>query len=341
MKRQSLYFCGPEQVEVREEDLGEPGEGQAQVQVRFSGISAGTEMLFYRGQVPGGMALDETITSLSGSMQYPFQYGYASVGQVQAVGRGVDETWLGREVFSFHPHESAYNASVDELLPIPDSVGLENAVFLPNMETAVNFIQDGRPMIGEKAAVFGLGVVGLLTTALLRCFPLGVLLAFDPVDSRRAEAEKIGATSFDPSNPAGFAAGLAALEENGPGKGADLVFEVSGSPRALDQAVALAGFAGRVVIGSWYGTKPVSLELGGRFHRSRIRLISSQVSTLAADLGPRWDKSRRMEVAWSTLEAIEPRRWITHRFPFAQAAGAYALLAETPERVSQVVLEYD
>ena len=73
------------------------------------------------------------------------------------------------------------------------------------------------------------------------------------------------------------------LHELLPG-GADLTYELSGAPAALDQAIRITGFSGRVVIGSWYGTKRASLDLGGRFHRSRIRLISSQVSSLSPEL---------------------------------------------------------
>src|SRR5919108_225898 len=81
---------------------------------------------------------------------------------------------------------------------------------------------------------------------------------------------------------------------------------------------------GRVVIGSWYGQKRVDLNLGGRFHRSRIRLISSQVSTIAPEWGGRWTKGRRLQVAWQMLQHVRPAHLITHRFPIEQASHAYA-----------------
>jgi alcohol dehydrogenase len=120
-------------------------------------------------------------------------------------------------------------------------------------------------------------------------------------------------------------------------QGADLTYELSGNPAALDQAIAATGFSGRVVIGSWYGQKRVDINLGGRFHRSRIRLISSQVSTLA-QVERRWSKARRLQVAWWMLEQVQPARLITHRFPLAQAAQAYAMLDQHPEEAMQVIL---
>jgi threonine dehydrogenase-like Zn-dependent dehydrogenase len=122
--------------------------------------------------------------------------------------------------------------------------------------------------------------------------------------------------------------------------GADLTYELSGNPLALDQAIAVTGFNGRVVIGSWYGQKHADLNLGGRFHRSRIRLISSQVSTIAPEWSGRWTKSRRLHVAWEMLQHVRPAHLITHRFPLAQASQAYALLDQHPEEAIQVLFTY-
>ena len=120
----------------------------------------------------------------------------------------------------------------------------------------------------------------------------------------------------------------------------DLTFELSGSPSALNDAIALTTFSGRVVIGSWYGKKRAEIDLGGAFHRSRIRLIASQVSTISPELSGRWDKSRRFDVAWKALERIQPEKWITHRFSIHDAQKAYQLLDENPQQAIQVIFEY-
>jgi threonine dehydrogenase-like Zn-dependent dehydrogenase len=119
-----------------------------------------------------------------------------------------------------------------------------------------------------------------------------------------------------------------------------LVYELTGSPAALDDAIALTGAEGRIVVGSWYGTKRAAVDLGSHFHRGRLRLISSQVSRLAPGLSGRWTKSRRMGFAVELLARLRPSRLITHRFPFEQAAEAYELLDKRPEETGQVLLEY-
>ncbi len=122
--------------------------------------------------------------------------------------------------------------------------------------------------------------------------------------------------------------------------GPDLTYEISANPQALDQAIAATGFSGRVVIGSWYGRKRSDLCLGGRFHRSRMRLISSQVSSIAPELCGRWNKLRRYQLTWQLLQEVKPARFITHRFPISQAARAYELIDRQPEEVIQVILTY-
>jgi threonine dehydrogenase-like Zn-dependent dehydrogenase len=298
-------------------------------------------MLVYRGEVDSEMELDKTITALQGNFQYPFSYGYSSVGHVVQVGLEIPMDWLGRQVFSFHPHQSAFLARLSDLIPIPETVDLEDAVFLPNMETAVNFVMDGRPMVGEIAAVFGLGIVGLLTTSLLAQFPLGGLVCFDRFKRRRDLAQMIGCSAaIDPQDGEDWHALREDLFPRIEGDGFDLCFELSGSPAALDRAIKLTGYSGRVVVGSWYGTKSVNLALGGRFHRSRIQVMSSQVSSLAPELLGRWSKERRFKVAWDQLSRLKPSKWITQRFPLERAGEAYRLLAEMPQDTLQVIFDY-
>ena len=199
MKRTAIIFEKPYTVELKEEHAPTPGAGEVLIKTIFSAISAGSELLVYRGQFPFGMPTDKTIKTLMKPFQYPLKYGYMSVGEVIATGRDIDSGWRNRQVFSFHPHESHYTATLEELMPIPEDFSPEEALFLPTMETAVNFVMDGKPLIGEKVFVFGQGVVGLLTTALLALFPLNQLVTFDCYAARRQASLDAGAhCALDP-----------------------------------------------------------------------------------------------------------------------------------------------
>jgi 2-desacetyl-2-hydroxyethyl bacteriochlorophyllide A dehydrogenase len=304
---------------------------------RLSAISAGTEMMIYRGLAPQEMAIDTTLPALTGRFQYPLPYGYACVGQVLEVGAGVNPAWRSRRVFAFQPHATHFLAAVDQLLGLDDALADDDAVFIPYLETAVSLVQDGRPLLGEAVVVFGQGILGLLVTRLLTRFPLGALITLERHRLRRQASLELGPTAcVDSAAPDLVGRVTTAL----PGGRSDLTFELSGDPSALDRAIAVTGYAGRVVLGSWYGTQPTRLELGGEFHRSRIQISSSQVSTIAPELSGRWTKERRLQAVVQRLPEIAPGRWISHRVDFAEAAQAYRRLDEQPESTLQVVLRY-
>ena len=337
MKCTAVYFTAPGRIELRDEALPDPKTGQVLVETAISAISAGTEMLIYRGQFPRELA--DVHDAVSADLHYPLCYGYASVGRVKILGSDVDPGWQDRLVFSFQPHRSHYLATPETLLAVPEILTAQNAVFLPNMETAVNFLQDAEPLLGECALVLGQGIVGLLSASLLREFPVQRLVTADRYAIRREASLAIGAdAALDPSFDDFRSVARQSLTSAV--SGFDLTLELSGNPSALDDAIALTMFSGRILIGSWYGEKRAPVDFGGVFHRSRISLISSQVSTISPKLSGRWSKSRRFDVAWEALQRLQPEKWITHQFPIADAAQAYRILDESPEQTMQVVLQY-
>lgn len=329
-RRTTVYFDAPYQVSIYEEAIPTPVGDQVMVQTSVSAISAGTELLFYRGQVPSDMAVDSSIAGLHRPVAYPLSYGYSVVGNVIACGPDAPDRLMGQTVFAFQPHTSHFLAHTDDLFPVPTGLAVETAALIPNMETAVNLVMDSRPLVGERVLIFGQGVVGLLTTFLLAQFPLESLVTVDGYAQRNYLSRSLGAThSVMPGE-------LATLAKYNP----DLIIELSSSPAALTSALELAGFGTRIVVGSWYGQKPASLPLGGKFHRNRVQIISSQVSTLDGKWQNRWTKARRFGVAWQHLQHVPAAQLITHRFPVSQAAQAYQLLDKRPEHAVQVILTY-
>jgi len=335
--QRTVYFVGPRRLELREEAVPAPGDDQVLVRTELTAISAGTEMLLFRGEVPQGA--DTDADAISRGLTYPTPYGYCAVGKVIGAGPSVDKRWLGRTVFGFHPHASHFLASPASLLELPLGIGAEDAVFLPSAETAVNLVQDAAPILGERVLVLGQGVVGLLSAALLHEFPLECIVTVDRFASRRRASESIGVSAvLDPQDPEFSSKAIALLGNSG--GGFDLAVELTGNPSALDDAIALTAYSGRIVVGSWFGSKKAPLDLGGRYHRSRIRLLASQVSTISPELSGRWDKPRRFSVAWEAIRRIQPGRWITHRVPVERAADAYRMLDESPDEAIQIVLQY-
>lgn len=332
MKNHVLYFINPYQLSIKEEPIPIPKSDELLIRNVISGVSAGTEMLFYAGMMPTEMQLDSNIPSLSQQISYPFKYGYCSLGTIIEAGNKKLQSFIGKKVFVFNPHESFFCTTQDQLIILPEDLSLYDALFIPNMETAINLILDGSPLIGENVLVLGLGILGLLTTALLQQFPLAMLMGSDLYESRRNISLELGAKlAFDASQAKN------SIDQNP----LDLIFELSGNPEALNSAIELIGYEGRIVLGSWYGKKSGNIDLGGKFHRQRIKLIASQVSTLASELQGRWNKNRRFEIVFNMLKKLQPSRFISHKFHITEADKAYQLIHQQPQDTLQVMLTYE
>ena len=343
MTARTLYFTAPGTVEVRAESVVDPDADELLVDTVASGISPGSELLVYRGECPADMPVDETLDALSGTFEYPLQYGYAAVGEVRSVGRDVDADWVGRRVFAFEPHADRFTASPESVVPVEDGVSAHEATLLPSVETATNLALDGGPRVGERVVVFGAGLVGLCTTHVLSGFPLEELVVVEPMPTRRELARTLGADTAVAPDAVGSAVDEfadEAAEAAEAAAGADLVYELSGRPSTLDAAIDAVGYDGRVVVGSWYGTKRAAVDLGGAFHRDRISVESSQVSTIDPELRGRWSKDRRFDVAFEQLRALDTDALLTETVPFADAADAYRRLDEQDLDAPHVVLTY-
>ena len=333
----SIWFSAPRTVELRAENARVPGAGEVRVEALYSGISHGSEMMVYRGEVPPELELDSSLATLQGSFNFPVKYGYANVGRVVDIGADVGELIEGQLVFAFNPHETCYTVPASVLIKLPSEIDPRLGVFAANVETAMNAVLDSAPRLGERVVILGQGVVGLLITQLMRKAGASLIITTDLYKNRRGLSLLAGADlSIDPASES-LGESVAAMTE---GIGADIVIEASGQPAALDAAVKVAAAEGRVVVVSWYGTKRADLNLGSDFHRKRLTLKSSQVSNLDPSLTPRWTILRRRKLAVGYLSELMLDEMISHVLSFNQAAEAYRLIDHQPSEVVQVVLDY-
>lgn len=329
----AVWFDAPRSSEIRPEPAPPPGSGEVRIETAFSAVSHGTEMLVYRGEVPESLPLD--LPTLSGGYEFPIKFGYAAVGRVADVGEGASGLSPGDLVFVHHPHQSAFTVPASAPIKLPDGLDPILGVFFANVETALNIVHDSPMKLGETAAVFGQGAVGLLATQLLKLAGAKIV-AVEPVAERRSLAAKLGADIVcEPDE------NLAeTIMDATDGRGADVAFEASGSGDALRAAINSVASEGTVVAASWYGTKAVPLDLGGHFHRGRVRMKSSQVGGISPELGARWSRDRRTRTILELLPKLELRSLITHRMPFDEAPDAYRTLDRGRDDAIQFVFEY-
>jgi 2-desacetyl-2-hydroxyethyl bacteriochlorophyllide A dehydrogenase len=340
----ALWFTGPRQAELIEEEVGAPGPGEVRVRATASLVSAGTELVQYRGEA--NSRLESDLPTSAGQHPFPIKFAYQIVGRVEAAGEGAEFT-VGDRVFAYHPHQEVFtirggNAGGTVLAPygrrllFPVPAGLDNdhAVFANLYSVALTCLLDVPARIGDCVVVSGLGVVGTFCAEMARS-TAGRLILVDPLPHRRERASWIGADAvIDPTQAA------AVITEVSAGRGADVYIEASGAPPALQSAIENTGREGTVAVVSYYGKKPVTLMLAPEFHLRRLRIISTQNASVGSGLQPRWDTERRMGVAMSRLERVDVAPLITHRIPFERAPEAYRLLDRHPDDALAVLLEY-
>ena len=328
MKARGLLFVGPGVVEVRDVELGEPEGGEVLVRTAFSGISGGTEMLAYRGELDPDMPRDETLGSLGGTFRYPFAYGYAASGVVERSRGDIPE---GAEVLAFHPHQDRFVATTTDVVPVTGT-DLRLATLLPLVETALQITLDAEVRLGEPAVVLGLGPVGILTAAVLARSGATVL-GCDPRPWRRAAGKRFGVEAHDPG-------GISEVVNEQWPDGVPLVVESSGDPAALSSALGLLGHEGTALVASWYGRKPVALPLGAEFHRRRLSIRSTQVSTIPARLSGTWTVARRRAIALELLRELPISALATHEFAFEDAQAGYQAIDRGVDDLMHVALSY-
>ncbi|MGP4085656.1 zinc-dependent alcohol dehydrogenase, partial [Streptomyces sp. KR55] len=139
-------------------------------------------------------------------------------------------------------------------------------VLAGTVETAVNALWDAAPLVGDRIAVVGGGMVGCSVAALLARFP-GVRVQLVDADPGRAKvAEALGVDFASPEDALGEC---------------DLVVHASATEQGLARSLELLTAEGTVIELSWYGDRRVSLPLGEAFHSRRLAVRSSQVGTVS------------------------------------------------------------
>jgi len=281
-KEHAFWLRSPGEGEIRPVTVPPPGAGEVLVRTLYSGISRGTETLVFRGRVPVSQYRAMRAPFQEGEFPGPVKYGYLNVGVVE---QGPPDL-LGRTVFCLYPHQTRYVVPAGAVTPVPEAVPPGRAVLAGTVETAVNALWDAAPLIGDRIAVVGAGMVGCCVARLLAQIP-GVRVQLVDVDAGRAAvAEALGVD---------FAAPEQAAAE------CDLVVHASASEAGLARSLELLADEGTVLELSWYGDRRVSVPLGEAFHSRRLVVRSSQVGAVAAARRSRRTFADRMALALRLL----------------------------------------
>lgn len=340
-----VQFTAQRRVDLVEEDVGEPGDGQVLVRTRYSGISTGTELTAYRGTNPyltrHWDADRRLFTDTGATFDYPVTgWGYQEVGEVARCGPGVDALRPGDVVWGVWGHRSEAVVEAARLAGhvLPLGVDPLAGVFARLGAIAYNAVLDAGPLLGSHVVVFGQGVLGLLTTR-LAVLAGATVTAVETLATRRDLATSTGARHvLDP----GTGTVAERVHELTDGRGADVCIEISGSYAALHEAIRAAGRGGRVVASGFYQGPATQLRLGEEFHHNRVRLVASQISGVCPDLAARWHVDRLQEafVELVVEGRLDPVDLVTHLVDAGEVAKMFQLLDERPHEALQAVLRF-
>lgn len=278
----AFWLREPGVGEIRPAPLREPGPGDVLVRTLRSGVSRGTETLVFRGGVPVSQYAAMRAPFQDGDFPGPVKYGYLSVGVVE---QGPPEL-RGRTVFCLYPHQTAYVVPAQAVVVVPDDVPPARAVLAGTVETAVNALWDGGPLLGDRITVVGAGMVGCSVARLLTRIP-GVQVTLVDIDAARADVA------------AALGVGFALPADAGDGR--DLVVHTSATSAGLQQSLDLLAPEGTVIDLSWYGDAEIRLSLGGAFHSGRLGIRASQVGVVAAARRGRRTAAERLALALDLL----------------------------------------
>ena len=306
-KALAFWLREPGQGEIRPTPVPDPGPDEVRVRTLHSGVSRGTETLVFRGGVPEDQYDVMRAPFQEGDFPGPVKYGYLSVGVVE---HGPPRL-RGRTVFCLYPHQTEYVVPADAVAVVPDDVPPVRAVLAGTVETAVNALWDSAPLIGDRVAVVGAGMVGCCVARLLARIP-GVQTTLVDVDpARGGTAAALGVEFAQPGDTVG---------------GRDLVVHTSATSAGLQRSLDLLAPEGTVVELSWYGDAQVNLSLGGAFHSGRLGIRASQVGMVAPARRARRTTADRVALALELLRDPAFDALISGASPFDELPDVMARL---------------
>lgn len=333
MKAPAVVFPEPKRVEIREMEVPDPGPGEVGIRTVWSGISQGTERWALTGRY-GHYDRDF-------SAYYPCSPGYQAAGIVEAVGSGVEGLAVGDHAFALgtrfldpehkYPgpcqasHAGYLVTSRSNVTKVRPEVDLAGASLYHMAGVSRHGVRLTKVQPEDLVVVIGLGMIGQMSAQAARRAGARVI-ATDLIPLRI----ELASTHSAHRVVDGTAESLEDVVRDEAQDGADVVIDTTGDHTIFDRCLGLIRREGRITMQGYY-PDPISID----FHQTHM-----QRPTVTFPCG--WDDEYNEDLAEDMATGgvtIEPL--ITHRIPYRDAAEAYELVLEHPERSLGMVLGWD
>ncbi len=337
MTTKAAVYRGDKFFSVEEKELPAPGPGEVQVDVAYCGI-CGTDLHIYLGHMDQRVGFERTI-------------GHEMSGVISALGEGVDGLEVGQKIVVRpldhcgscpacdvgHEHvchnlkfigidtegafQEKWNVPAHTIHVLPDDLDLSHAALIEPLAVACHDVKRGRVVKGEDVLVIGGGPIGMLV-ALVARHAGGKVTISEINENRLAYAQKLGFATLNPKD--GDVA--KAVHEATGGKGADVVFEVSGSQPGVDLMTEAAATRGRIVMVAIHATKP-TVDLFKFFWR--------ELEMLGARVYVKEDYEQAMKLLAEGV--VDCDSFITDIQPLDDIQGAFEALTSNPNAMKSMI----
>ena len=340
-KRIFPIFTAANSVEIRTENLNDVAPDQIRVEAIKSGISAGTE----------GMWFDGSAAAIrSGRKTYPYTPGYEFVGRITEIGANVKanpddfprfgKLKEGDRIFAFKPHASVNDIAERELwVALEPHVSDENALAHALSCTCLHAIHRASPSFGSNAAVFGLGTLGFIMIQLLASMRASNIVAVTTSENKKQMALSMGATATVSLDD--LKSGSQALSDLGIVL-ADTVYECSGSTAVLEQTTLMAANQGEVIATGFYND-PVVLD-GEHLFAKELTVKGVRAAGAAAPKTEylRWPRDENLKMASGLVASgdVSIEGLVTHQIKPEELQKTYEMIRDRSEPYLQILINW-
>lgn len=278
--------------------------------------------------------------------------GYSSAGVV--IESGCDEFLIGDRVAcagaGYASHAEIIFVPKNLIAKIPENVDFDEAAFVALGAIAIQGVRQADVRIGENVAVIGLGLIGQLTTQILKAAGCNVI-GFDISDLAIEIARELGADELAKSD---ILTAKSAVESFTQGRCVDAVIITAStkSNAPIDISGVISRDRGRVVIvgdvktdipRSQFYEKEIEIRMSRSYGPGRYDMFYEEKGYDYPIGYVRWTENRNMESFLKLIseKKVNIKKLITHRFSIVDAIKAYDLiLGKTQAKYICILIEY-